>query len=167
MNIKGRILQSLRPRRHGLLLRPDIKSFGSPSQISVALNTLIKDGLLERLDRGIYAKPSKVKEIGREALLASAIEMGKSMRYKFRPTLKRAVLTPTARHVKNLAKSNGVTHEPTYADQWANAVTNLAGDKVVSDEIDNLLVSLTRSQIITPKEMVSLIVKHHRDLKRV
>lgn len=55
MDIKGRILQSLRPRRDGLLLRQDAKSFGSPSQVSAALRSLADSGLIEKLDRGIYA----------------------------------------------------------------------------------------------------------------
>jgi len=64
MDIKGRILQSLRPRRDGLLLRPDIKSFGSASQVSAALHSLVECGLIVRLDRGVYAKPAKVTQLG-------------------------------------------------------------------------------------------------------
>ena len=51
MDIKGRILQSLRLRRDGLLLRQDAKSFGSPSQVSAALRSLADSSLIEKLDR--------------------------------------------------------------------------------------------------------------------
>lgn len=72
MDIKNRILQSLRRRKDGLLLRQDTKALGSPSQISVALRSLVDKGLIEKLDRGIYAKPTKVRQLGREALLETA-----------------------------------------------------------------------------------------------
>lgn len=46
-------------------------------------------------------------------------------------------------------------------------MTNLAGDDVKSDSTDDLLVALTRSGKMTPKDMVALVIKHHNDLKRV
>ena len=167
MDIKGRILQSLRPRRGGLLLRLDTKSFGSPSQVSDALRSLVDSGLIEKLDRGVYAKPSKVLELGKEALLASASLRVKNLRDQFIRLSKRTRLTPTARYVKSLAKSEGVRFNPIYADRWASSVTKLAGDEVLSDATDDLLVALTRSGKMTPKDMVALVIKHHKDLKRV
>lgn len=80
MDIKSRILQSLRPRKDGLLLRQDTKSLGSPSQVSVALRSLVDGGLIEKLDRGIYAKPAKVMQLGREALLKTATLRAKNLR---------------------------------------------------------------------------------------
>jgi hypothetical protein len=76
-------------------------------------------------------------------------------------------LTPTARYVRNLAKNEGVGFHPIYVDRWARSVTNLAGDEVKSDSTDDLLVALTRSGKMTPKDMVALVIKHHNDLKRV
>jgi hypothetical protein len=38
---------------------------------------------------------------------------------------------------------------------------------VRSDSTDDLLVALTRSGKMTPKDMVALVIKHHKDLKRV
>ena len=175
MDIKGRILQSLRPRRNGLLLRSDIGSFGSPSQVSAALHSLVESGSIARLDRGIYAKPATLAQLGKEALLANASLRVKNARnqliYRTKRTkrtrrAKRSHLMTTAQYVRNLALE-GFSFNPIYADRWANAVTNLAGDDVQSDSTDDLLVALTRSGKITPKVMVELVIKHHRDLKRV
>ncbi len=167
MDIKGRILQSLRPRRDGLLLRLDAKPFGSPSQVSAALRSLVDSGLIEKLDRGIYAKPAKVAQLGKGALLESANLRTKNLRDQYVRRSKLTRLTPTAKYVRNLAKSEGVGFNPIYADRWASSVTKLAGDNVKSDSTDDLLVALTRSGKITPKDMVALVIKHHKDLKRV
>ncbi len=43
-----------------------------PSQVSVATRSLMDGGLIEKLDRGIYAKPSKVAQLARGALMAKA-----------------------------------------------------------------------------------------------
>ncbi len=167
MDIKGRILQSLRPRRDGLLLRLDAKPFGSPSQVSAALRSRVDSGLIEKLDRGIYAKPAKVAQLGKGALLESANLRTKNLRDQYVRRSKFTRLTPTAKYVRNLAKSEGVGFNPIYADRWASSVTKLAGDNVKSDSTDDLLVALTRSGKITPKDMVALVIKHHKDLKRV
>jgi len=173
MDIKGRILQSLRPRRDGLLLRSDVSHFGSPSQISAALHSLLESGLITRLDRGIYAKPAKVAQLGKDFLLANAASRVKRARVQFISRSKRTKRTKqthlitTALYVRALAQKEGVCFNPSYADHWANAVTNLAGDAVKSDSTDDLLVALTRSGKITSKAMVELVIAHHRDLKRV
>ncbi|CAM3653379.1 type IV toxin-antitoxin system AbiEi family antitoxin domain-containing protein [Polynucleobacter brandtiae] len=167
MDIKGRILQSLRPRRDGLLLRSDVKSFGSPSQVSAALHSLVEGGQIERLDRGIYAKPAMVMQLGKESLLESAAFKVERLRSQLVHRNKRVRLTLTAQYVRNLAKSKGVLFNPIYVDRWASSVTKLAGDEVKSDPTDDLLVALTRSGKMTPKDMVALVIKHHKDLKRV
>jgi len=73
MNIEGCILQSLRPRRDGVLLRSDVNGFGRPSQVSAALKALLQKGLIVRLDRGVYAKPDKVEQMGQQALREQAM----------------------------------------------------------------------------------------------
>jgi hypothetical protein len=167
MDIKSRIIQSLRPRRDGLLLRSDAKSFGSPSQVSAALRSLVDVGLIKKLDRGVYAKPAKVLQMGKEALLEIASLRAKNIRNQLVRRNKRTRLTPIARYVRDLAKSEGIAFSPIYADRWASSVTKLAGDDVRSDSTDDLLVALTRAGKISPTELVSLVIKHHKDLKRV
>ncbi|APC05359.1 type IV toxin-antitoxin system AbiEi family antitoxin domain-containing protein [Polynucleobacter asymbioticus] len=167
MDIKGRILQSLRPRRDGVLLRSDASAFGSSSQVTAALHSLVESGLVERIDRGVYAKPSKVAQIGRDALLAKASLRVQASRNQLVRRTRRFPCTKTAQYVMRLAKDKRVGFHSIYADDWANSVTMLAGDEVKSDAIDDLLVALTRSGKISPKDMVSLLIRHHRDLKNV
>jgi DNA-binding transcriptional ArsR family regulator len=167
MDIKGRILQSLRPRRDGLLLRQNANSFGSPSQVSAALRSLVDHGLIEKLDRGIYAKPSIVAQLGREALLERASLKIKKLRNQYVYRSKQKRLTPTARYVRDLARKEGISFNPIFADRWALSVTKLAGDEVKSDSTDDLLVALTRSGKLSPNDMVALVIKHHLDLKHV
>lgn len=173
MDIEKRILQAVRPRRNGLLLRRDVCTFGSPSQVSVALNRLCAKGVMTRLAPGVYAKPSKLAEVGRDApevgrdaLLAAAIVKTRELQPSVKRR-KRSRLTHAARVVKNLAKQAGVAFVPTLADQWASAVTRLAGDDINSDATDDLLVALTRAGKLSPNEMVKLTMEHHRATKHV
>lgn len=167
MNIKGRILQSLRPRRDGVLLRSDVNDFGSPSQVSAALKDLFEKGLITRLDRGIYAKPKRVEKIGRKALLEQAmVKIEHQQTQKLKRTRRRSN-DQAAIYVRRLAKRNGIVFASTFADYWAKAVTELAGDEVKSDRTDDLLVALTRAGKLSPREMTRLVIAHHRKLTRV
>lgn len=167
MNIQGRILQSLRPRKDGILLRSDVSSFGSASQISVALKCLLEQGLLVKLGRGIYAKPEGVRRLGGQALLEQALlRVANQQASKIKRTrLLRS--NSTASYVYALAKREGIVFVPTFADRWAQAVTHLAGDEVKSDPVDDMLVALARAGRITPRDMTKLVIAHHRDLAHV
>ncbi len=167
MNIEGRILQSLRPRRDGVLLRSDVNDFGSPSQVSVALKALLEKGLITRLDRGVYAKPDKVEQVGKTALLEQAMARMEHQRALDLKRVRRRRSDPTAIYVRQLAKREGIVFAPTFADLWAKAVTKLAGDEVKSDKTDDLLVALTRAGKLSPRDMTRLVIAHHRNLARV
>lgn len=167
MDIKRRILQSLRPRRQGVLLRADVNDFGSPSQVSAALKALLEQGLITRLDRGIYAKPDLAEEIGHKALLEQTIAIMKQQRMQNRKRAQRRRRDPTAVYVRQLAKREGIVFAPTFADLWAKAVTRMAGDEVKSDKTDDLLVALTRAGKLSPRDMTRLVIAHHRNLARV
>lgn len=167
MNIEGRILQSLRPRRDGVLLRSDVNGFGSPSQVSAALKTLLQKGLIVRLDRGVYAKPDKAEQMGQQALREQAMAKIEHQRSQELKRARRRRSDPTAMYVRQLAKREGIVFAPTYADLWAKAVTKLAGDEVKSDKTDDLLVALTRAGKLSPRDMTRLVIAHHRNLARV
>jgi len=111
MDIKRRIMQSLRPRRDGLVLRSDVHGFGGPSQVSAAIKTLVEEGLIVRLDRGVYAKPGRVDQVGKEALLEQAMLKMENLRTQNRwRDHKRALRLPsdpTATYVRQLAKREG------------------------------------------------------------
>ena len=85
--------------------------------------------------------------------------------YDFRG--ERMLLTPTAKYVRDLAKKEGISFNPIFVDQWALSVAKLVGDEVKSDLTDDLLVALTRSDKLSPNDMVALVIKHHLDLKHV
>lgn len=167
MDLKKRILQSLRPRKTGVLLRSDVHGFGSPSQVSVALRALTEEGLIKKLDRGIYAKPAAIDTLGSAALIAEAEARIAHQRALAAKQTGRQRRDPTAIYVRQLARREGVVFAPTFADIWAKAVTRLAGDDIKSDKIDDLLVALTRAGKLSPRDMTKLVVAHHRNLASV
>lgn len=163
MDIKRRILQSLRPRKDGVLLRAEIRHVGSASQVSVALNSLAAEGLIAKLERGIFAKPSALEQMGKAALMNEALSRIAQQRASAAKQVRRR-RDPTASYVRRLARREGIAFAPTFADQWAQAVTKLAGDDVRSDKTDDLLVALTRAGKLTPRDMTKLVIAHHRNL---
>lgn len=167
MDIKRRILQSLRPRRVGILLRSDVRDFGSASQVSAALKALIGEGLIAKLDRGIYAKPDKLNQFGKGALLEQALSRTLEQRARAAKQARQRRNDHTANYVRQLAKREGVVFAPTFADHWAKAVTQLAGDDIKSDKTDDLLVALTRAGKLSPRDMAKLVIAHHRNLASV
>jgi hypothetical protein len=169
MKIEGRILQSLRPRRHGVLLRSEIRDFGSDSQLTSALKSLVTRGIIVRLAPGVYAKAESAKLVGPGKLLSDALERQETIRSKERrAALKRYPrFTPTARFVRRMAELSGVRFTATYGDRWADTVTRLAGDEVRTDATDDLLVALARAGKLTPQEMTNLVMAHHRELRGV
>lgn len=170
MSIKTRIVQSLRHCNDGVFLRSDVCSFGSASQVSVALNALLQEGTLVKLDRGIYAKPWDLKLVGKDALIERAIVKVAIEREDKRLSIRadkrnhRNRESVTATYVRRLAQKEGIVFTPTFADQWAQAVTSLAGDDIHSDNIDDLLVALTRAGKLSPRDMTKLLIAHHRSL---
>jgi len=68
----------------------------------------------------------------------------------------------TAEHIQALAREHGVTAERSQLDDFADAVTRLAGDDVELDETEQLLVALTRKGILTAREMSDLAVAYRK-----
>ena len=167
MNLERRILQSLRPRREGVLLRSEVNHFGSASQVSVALKSLLNKGLIAKLDRGVYAKPEKVLQCGVATLQKQAQVKQHKQRTLARKRVKQQFRDPAALYVRQLAKREGIVFVPTFADIWATAVTKMAGDEVKSDSTDDLLVALTRAGKLSPRDMTKLVIAHHRNMASV
>ncbi len=69
-----------------------------------------------------------------------------------------------ARSVRAIAKAiagkHGVVYKRTYADSWADNVTRLAGDNIVRDTTNDLLVALKRAGAITGSQMVEMLTRH-------
>jgi hypothetical protein len=70
-------------------------------------------------------------------------------------------------YVVDLARQHRVSYTRTFADEWAEAATRLAGDDVQSDETADLLVALKRAHKVTDSEMTVLLVNHLRERKGV
>lgn len=160
-------MQTLRPRKDGVVLRSDVCGLGSASQVSAALKGLVETGLVAKLGRGVYAKPSALELLGKDALMADAQARMAHQRALAAKQTRQKRRDPTAIYVRQLAKREGVVFAPTFADIWAQAVSKLAGDEIKSDKIDDLLVALTRAGKLSPRDMTKLVVAHHRSLAGV
>ena len=51
-------------------------------------------------------------------------------------------------------------------DQWADAVTRLAGDEVIQDTIEDLLVALKRAGKISQQDVGMLSINYFREQKQ-
>lgn len=58
--------------------------------------------------------------------------------------------------IRSLAMRNGVVAERALIDDLADAVSNLAGDQVMHDEIEDLVVAMQRKGIISGEQAVAL-----------
>ena len=77
-SVKQRLLRSIAARSGEVVLRRDLARFGSPAQVSRALNQLVAEGKLVRIGTGVYAKaaPGPISGIpmARQPLGALAVE---------------------------------------------------------------------------------------------
>jgi hypothetical protein len=65
--------------------------------------------------------------------------------------------------VRRLALQHGVIAQRTRMDDWADAVTRLAGDDVKKDPTDDLLVALAKKNVINGRQMVRLLSNHMKE----
>jgi len=66
----------------------------------------------------------------------------------------------TGEYVIALADKSGIRYHPTPEDALAAIATRLAGDEVVTDEIEDLIVALRRGGAISGDEMVDLLGRY-------
>ncbi len=62
--------------------------------------------------------------------------------------------------MQSLAAAHNVIFVKTVADNFAETVTRLAGDEVVTDEVEDLIVALKRARIIDAATMVEILGKY-------
>jgi len=74
MDLESRLLRSIRQRSSNVVLRSEIASFGSKSQTSVALNNLIKRGVLVKIGRGVFSK-AKISSISGRFIPVAGLEV--------------------------------------------------------------------------------------------
>ena len=58
--------------------------------------------------------------------------------------------------IRALARQHGIIAERTATDELADTITELAGDEVVHDEIEDLVVTMQRKGIISPEKATAL-----------
>ena len=73
MKLEERLKRSIARRRGNVILRREIASLGSASQLSEALKLLQKNGLLVRIGTGIYAK-TRVSSVTGTVIPAGTLE---------------------------------------------------------------------------------------------
>lgn len=71
----------------------------------------------------------------------------------------------TAARIRKMARDHQVAYVRTQRDMLAHHVTRLAGDDVELDEIEQLLVALQRSGVLTRVEMVQLQAAYLREAR--
>ncbi len=65
--------------------------------------------------------------------------------------------------VARLANEHGVIYKRIWADEFAEAATQLAGDNIISDEVENLVVALRRAYVIDSKKMIEILSKYYKE----
>jgi predicted transcriptional regulator of viral defense system len=64
MNLEERMLRSVRQRNGNVVLRSELADLGSASQVTQALKSLQRKGVLVRIGTGVYAKTRKSSVTG-------------------------------------------------------------------------------------------------------
>lgn len=68
-----------------------------------------------------------------------------------------------ADHVRDLAAAHGVIYRPGALDAWADKVTELCGDDVLSDEIRDLILALKRHGVVSQAEATQLHLDYYKE----
>ena len=71
-----------------------------------------------------------------------------------------------SRYILELANYYNVSYSYNAMDQWADAVTRLAGDEVIQDTIEDLLVALKRAGKISQQDVGMLSINYFREQKQ-
>jgi len=74
-----------------------------------------------------------------------------------------SVATAVTHRAQALADQAGVVYQRTALDAWAEKVTELSGDEVVSDATADLLVALVRAKVLSAQDMAHWLVEHERE----
>lgn len=230
MKLEERMQAAIDGMQEVVILRMDVATLGGHSQVSVALDELMRKGVIVRMGVGIYAKATRNPDTGLVTPVADletlAVEVfqrlgmsasvqaaapgpgggvgskdakicvkgrrrirrklslgGRSVVYvsEFAPPRKAkssvrrhpktgALIIPKSglrRYVMDLADAYQVAHVRTYADEWAENVSRLAGDEVRTDAIENLVIALKKEKKVTGLEAVHLLTNYLREKQRV
>ena len=70
-------------------------------------------------------------------------------------------------YVERFAAAHQVTFERTRLDDWAEAVTRVAGDDVQLDGTEKLLVALKKKGLISGRQAARLVSNHGKERARL
>lgn len=108
---------------------------------------------------------------GRSVVYVNAQEASRKVKKTFKRHLDTGALlipkTGLRRYVLDLAESYNVTYVKTFADDWAKSVSELAGDDVHTDAIEDLVIALKKQKKVTGLEAVHLLTNYLREKQRV
>lgn len=68
-----------------------------------------------------------------------------------------------AEHIQRLADEHGIVYRRSALDDFADAATRLAGDEVMLDETQRLLIALSDHGLITGGERMALNIRYMRE----
>jgi hypothetical protein len=75
------------------------------------------------------------------------------------------LLSETGQTILHLAERHGVSYTPTARDAWAREITRLAGDDVILDDVELLLIALQRTGHLSRPEALRLQVNYLREAR--
>jgi len=73
--------------------------------------------------------------------------------------------TPTERIIRDMARRHHVHYTATPTDALAHDITRLAGDDVVFDEVEQMLLALQRAGHLSRRELVRLQANYLREAR--
>jgi hypothetical protein len=155
MKIIDRLKRSLSQRRDRVILRSEWAGMCSPSQLTNALNQLIKEGLLVRVSSGVY---TKVRAGANDAPLSGAeVQALTSEAFK---KLGRTIQSSSTQsdQNQNVLLVDGGRHRLSRQFQWGQASVEYAGQKKTRT-LANRPISLPEDLNALPLKNVSAFVQ--------
>lgn len=73
MLLESRLLRSIKLRQSNIILRSELASFGSKSQLTEVLNILVRKQILIKISMGVYAK-TKISSVTGKVIPAGSLE---------------------------------------------------------------------------------------------
>lgn len=221
METKEKILHKIKKTQKRIILRCEFDELGSRTQVTEAIKSLVTNGYLDRIGKGIYEKKNQsssnasneyilllvesvFKELG-EPLYKAALERRnndrvcvvytKNIRISRKLTLHGIpVCYAHSRHsephhqcdewklptdvdelpksdvrnyIERLAEHYKIKHQRTGLDEFAEAVTRMAGDDIKLDATEKLLVALKKNDLINAKQLARLLSNYLKEASNV
>lgn len=217
MKLQSRVQTSISRRVGEVILRSELKKLGGSSQLTEALNALVKEGKLIKLGSGVFAKaqiqkdgsiklvghPQKVamevfEKLGVKAVIAGVkktengdLYLIDSLGHRINRKLDFGVarvkyvnqeeninmnsflnmpkdidLLPIKglkEYIDLFAKAHSVSSKHSKLNDWAEAITRVAGDDVRLDETERLLMTLKKENLINGRQAARLLINYMRE----